>query len=148
MLLCSSQLLIYPLLLSNSVFRLWYHSDNSLQKTFNDYGKLNDIEYILQCNITSRYFNDNIYNDGRNKDLIETDLILNFENNEFHETFKNYNFNNDNRFNMFSLLNDKSKETNYRLYKNNNLIKTLEYIKKDEDYLKIYKKLYNYDILP
>jgi hypothetical protein len=148
MLLCSSQLLIYPLLLSNSVFRLWYHSDNSLQKTFNDYGKLNDFEYILQCNITSRYFNDNIYNDGINKDLIETDLILNFENNEFHETLKNYNFNNDNRFNMFSLLNHKSKETNYRLYKNNNLIKTLEYIKKDEDYLKIYKKLYNYDILP
>ena len=147
MLLCSSQLLIYPLLLGNSQFRLWYHTDNSLYKTFNCDGKINDIEYILQCNITSRYINDNIVNIGNEKDIIETDLILNFENIEFHESFKNNNFNNDNRFNMFSLINN-NKNIKYKLYKNKNLVKTLEYIKKDEDYLKIYKKLYNYDILP
>jgi len=142
MLLLPNQMLIYPLLLTNNSFQEFY-GGSRLQKEFTYGGKIDtDYEYLLTCNIESRFLNNEFYGTFDNyKDKISTELIIHDGKNEFFETFQN-KINSKPRFNYFSLIDLKNDSIKYRLSKNNKIYKTLELINHDIDYLRIKNKIY------
>ncbi len=57
MLITPQKMLIYPLLLVNNSFKLWYNKNNRLEKSF-AYESNNDFcNYFYTCDIKSRYVN-------------------------------------------------------------------------------------------
>jgi len=144
MLLLPNQMLIYPLLFTNSLFQEWYGGAR-LHKEFTYGSKLNDnYEYVLSCKIGSRYLNNEVVGTSDNfKDSIETELIIHDGENEFLETFQN-KINSGHRFNYFSLIDSRhNNNIKYTLSKNNKIYKTLELINHDSDYLRIKNKIYD-----
>lgn len=144
MLLLPNQMLIYPLLLTNTSFKEFY-GVSRLQKEFTYDGKIDkDYHYLLTCNIESRYLNNELYGASDNfKDKISTELIIHDGENEFFETFQN-NINSKHSFNYFSLIDLKNDNLKYKLSKNNKIYKTLELINHDIDYLRIKNKIYEF----
>jgi hypothetical protein len=143
MILLPIQTLVYPLLFTNIQFQEWY-SGTGLKRTFTYNSKLeNNYEYILTCNLQSRFSNNDVYGSCDDfKDYIETELFINDGKNEFFENFQN-RINSQKRFNYFSLINSNERDKiKYTLSKNNKIYKTLELINHDQDYLKIRDNIY------
>ncbi len=112
MLITPQKMLIYPLLLVNNSFKLWYNKNNRLEKSFACESNNDFCNYFYTCNIKSRYVNPDsdmsmLSYDKKVEalDYINTELFIDYKGNIFHENFTNYRFMNDYKFNYFSLLN-------------------------------------------
>jgi len=149
MLLTPQKLLIYPLMISNQVFRLWFSNNRSLKKTFESEKNIDGVgNYYFNCSIKSRHIYDCIGLDLNDMplDVITNELFLEYEGELFHERFVNYRFINDNKFNYYSLINPLFSSEffiQYNISKNGLYYNNIEHAETDFKYMKLRDTLHD-----
>lgn len=147
--LSPQKILVYPLMITNNAFKLWFN-DRSLTKIFEIENKINNVgTYYLQCHVKRKYMNDCIIGvKGRDQplDTFTSELYFEHNNKIFHEQFANYQFVNNYRFNYYSLIHPYLTTDffcHYNLSKDGVYYNTDDPIE-DNDYNKLYLQLQDY----